>query len=44
MATQTQWRLPAQLEKRMRGQAEAMCIPYDSLARLTPEFQITTLT
>ncbi|WP_283743671.1 TraB/GumN family protein [Sideroxydans sp. CL21] len=44
MATQRVMALPAQLEKRLREQAEAVCIPYDALARLTPEFQIATLT
>ena len=36
--------IPASLQQRMRRQAEALCIPYDNIARLTPEFQITTLT
>jgi uncharacterized protein YbaP (TraB family) len=44
MATQRVMALPAQLEKRVREQAEAMCIPYDALSRLAPEFQIVTLT
>lgn len=35
--------LPIALEKRMRQQAEADCIPFNSLVRLSPEFQITTL-
>jgi uncharacterized protein YbaP (TraB family) len=35
--------LPDALEKRMRRQAEAACVPYASLARLSPEFKITTL-
>ncbi len=36
--------LPEPLVKRMRQQAETMCIPYDRIARLSPELQITTLT
>jgi uncharacterized protein len=36
--------LPEPLVKRMRQQAEAMCVPYDEIARLSPELQITTLT
>jgi len=35
--------LPSALVKRMRQQADAVCIPYDSLAKLTPEFQVETL-
>ena len=35
--------LPELMVKRLRDQAEAMCIPYDSIAKLTPEFQIITL-
>ena len=35
--------LPVALEKRMRQQADAVCVPFVSLARLSPEFQITTL-
>ncbi len=35
--------LPAALLKRMRQQADAVCVPYDSLAKLTPEFQVETL-
>jgi uncharacterized protein len=44
MSTQRVMKLPAPLEKRVREQAEAVCIPYDALARLAPEFQIVTLT
>ena len=36
--------LPEPLVKRMRQQADAMCVPYDAVARLSPELQITTLT
>lgn len=36
--------LPAALEKRMRQQAEAFCVPYESISALTPEFQVTVLT
>lgn len=44
MTTLRTMALPASLEKRMRQQAEAVCVPYDSVAKLSPEFQITTLT
>lgn len=36
--------LPEPLVKRLKQQAEAVCIPYDAVARFSPEFQITTLT
>ena len=36
--------LPEPLAKRMRQQAEEACIPYGSIAGLTPEFQIEVLT
>lgn len=36
--------LPDALDKRMRKQAEANCISYDSIASLTPEFQVVALT
>lgn len=36
--------LPESLSKRMHHQAELVCVPYDTLTSLTPEFQITTLT
>lgn len=35
--------LPDALEKRMRQQADAVCVPFASLDKLSPEFQITTL-
>lgn len=35
--------LPEALEQRVRRQAEAVCVPYASLARLTPEFQVDNL-
>lgn len=35
--------LPEPLAKRVRQQADAMCIPYDSIANLSPELQVTTL-
>ena len=35
--------LPALLEQRMRQQAAALCVPYDVIANLTPELQVTTL-
>ena len=44
LATLRTMALPASLEKRMRHQAEAVCVPYESVAKLSPEFQITTLT
>jgi hypothetical protein len=36
--------LPAPLVKRMRQQAEVFCVSYDSIAKLTPEFQVVALT
>jgi uncharacterized protein len=36
--------LPDPLVQRMRQQADAMCLPYDAIALLTPEMQVTTLT
>ena len=36
--------LPPALVKRMRQQADAVCITYDEIAGLTPEFQVDTLT
>jgi uncharacterized protein YbaP (TraB family) len=36
--------LPEPLVKRMRAQAAAQCVPFDSLVKLIPELQITTLT
>ena len=44
MAKQHVMALPAPLVKRLREQAEAVCISYDALAGLAPEFQIATLT
>jgi uncharacterized protein YbaP (TraB family) len=35
--------LPDTLVKRMRQQAESVCVPYEALAKLSPEFQIVTL-
>jgi len=35
--------MPAALEKRMRQQAVAFCVPYASIASLTPELQVTAL-
>jgi uncharacterized protein len=32
------------LQKRIRQQAEALCVPYDTIASLSPEMQVTTLT
>lgn len=36
--------LPEPLMQRMRQQAEAVCVPYADIAKLSPELQITTLT
>ena len=36
--------LPEALEQRMRQQAHAVCLPYDSLAKRPPEFQVEALT
>lgn len=36
--------MPEALEKRLRRQAEAFCVSYDSIAKLTPELQVTALT
>ncbi|MBI5430545.1 MAG: TraB/GumN family protein [Nitrosomonadales bacterium] len=35
--------LPAQLALRLQHQAEAVCVPYASIASLIPEFQVTSL-
>jgi uncharacterized protein len=35
--------LPAALAQRMRRQAQAQCIPYDTLAHFTPELQVVQL-
>lgn len=36
--------LPESLVERLRQQAGQLCVPYDALARLSPELQVTTLT
>ncbi len=36
--------LPEALSNRMKQQADAVCIPYNAIAKLAPEFQIDTLT
>ncbi len=36
--------LPEPLVKRLRQQAESMCVPYDTISRLAPEMQIDMLT
>lgn len=36
--------MSAPLQKRMRKQAEAVCVPYESIAKLSPELQVTMLT
>jgi uncharacterized protein len=35
--------LPGQLVQRIRKQADAECVPYDSIAKLPPVFQVETL-
>jgi uncharacterized protein YbaP (TraB family) len=35
--------LPAALAKRVRQQAEALCVPYDKLAKTAPEMQVALL-
>ena len=35
--------LPESLAQRMRQQADAVCVPYDAIARLSPEMQIEML-
>ncbi len=35
--------LPAALEQRMRKQAEALCVPYEAIAKIPPEMQIAVL-
>ncbi|MBI5005578.1 MAG: TraB/GumN family protein [Nitrosomonadales bacterium] len=44
MASPSATSLPAALVKRMRSQAAATCVPYESIAHLSPEMQITMLT
>lgn len=44
MAAQHGAALSAPLAKRMRQQAASACIPWEAIARYTPEMQITTLT
>lgn len=36
--------LPAALDKRLRKQAELNCVSYESIASLTPEFQVVAVT
>lgn len=43
LATLRNTTLPAPLVKRVRQQAEAICVPYYSIALLTPEVQINVL-
>jgi uncharacterized protein YbaP (TraB family) len=43
MAGQSDTVLPESLVKRLRQQADAVCIPYSSIAALSPEFQIEVL-
>jgi uncharacterized protein YbaP (TraB family) len=35
--------LPEALQRRMRQAAEALCVPYDSIAGYSPEFQVVSL-
>lgn len=35
--------LPAPLESRLQQQADSACVPYESLAGLSPEFRVVTL-
>jgi len=44
MAALPRTALPVSLNKRMRQQAEQVCVPYASIAQSAPEMQITTLT
>jgi uncharacterized protein YbaP (TraB family) len=44
MTAMRQTALPASLAKRLRKQAESVCVPYESLGKLSPEMQIITLT
>lgn len=44
MATLHSETIPVPLQKRMRQQAEAACVAYESIASLSPELQITALT
>jgi uncharacterized protein YbaP (TraB family) len=36
--------IPEPLQQRMRQQAAALCVPYDTIASLSPEMQVTSLT
>lgn len=44
MAAPAAMALPSSLAQRMRRQADALCVPYASISRLSPELQVTTLT
>jgi uncharacterized protein YbaP (TraB family) len=44
MAALRRTELPESLVKRLQDQSAALCVPYDSIGKLTPEFQIVTLT
>ena len=44
MAAQPNTALPEALVQRLRQQAEAACLPYDAIAKLSPELQVTMLT
>lgn len=43
MATQKGHPLPEKLQARLRRQAAASCVPYETIAPLSPELQVTTL-
>jgi uncharacterized protein YbaP (TraB family) len=44
MATMRSVALPDALVKRLRKQAESVCVPFDAVARLSPEMQVVMLT
>lgn len=44
MAAMKHVALPDALVQRLHKQADAVCLPYDALARLSPEMQVTMLT
>lgn len=43
MAAQRAAALPDALVQRMQRRAKALCLPYEAIARMTPEFQVVTL-
>jgi uncharacterized protein len=44
MAAMRRTAMPTPLAKRLKKQAESICVPYDSLGKISPEMQIVTLT